>query len=376
MRDPELEELRTATRAFAVAEVAPRAAELDRQNVWPDELWKLVHGLGVTGVAFPESIGGGGGDYKQFVVMVEELARASASAALLPAVNVLVARAVHLFGSPSLQARLLEGLVTGDIRACWAFTEPATGSDPKALTTRAIRVAGGWRVSGNKSFISHSSVADVAVVFAMSSDGVTALCVEDTDQPGFAPGARYDLVGLRGADTGDLSLDEVLVADDAVLGTPGEGFDILLAVEAEAKVRSSAMCVGMAQAALDEALVYARQRLHRGVPIGEKFPTTQALLADIAVAAESARWLTYHAATQLGSTTFARTAAMAKLHAATSARHAASLSMQVHGAYGYTNDYPIARIYRDAKAYEMIQGASDLQRVIIARSLLREANDG
>lgn len=375
MRDPDLEQLRAATRAFAIAEVAPRAAELDLQNAWPDDLWKLVHGLGVTGVAFPASIGGGGGGYLEFVVMIEELARASAAAALLPAVNVLAARAVHLYGPPSLQARVLEGLVTGDLRACWAFTEPATGSDPKALTTRATRAAGGWRVSGTKSFISHSSVADVAVVFAKSSEGVTALCV-DTHQPGFVPGARYDLVGLRGADTGDLNLDDAFAAEDAVLGTPGEGFDILLAVEAEAKVRSSAMCVGMAQAALDEALIYARHRLHRGVPIGEKFPTTQALIADIAVAAESARRLTYHAASELGTSTFARTAAMAKLHAATSARHAASLSMQVHGAYGYTNDYPIARIYRDAKAYEMIQGAAELQRVIVARSLLREASDG
>lgn len=374
MDDLELEHLRATMQAFAAAEVAGRAAEVDERNAWPEDLWKLVHGLGVTGVPFPTAIGGGGGTYLQFVVMIEELARASPAVALLPAVNVLAARAVHLHGSSPLQARVLEGLVTGDLRACWAFTEPATGSDPKSLTTRATPVAGGWRLSGAKAFISHSSVADVAVVFARTEAGLSAFCV-DTHQPGYTPGARYDLVGLRGADTGDLTLDEVFAPDDAILGGVGDGFDILLAVEAEAKVRSSAMCVGMAQAALDEAVAYAKQRLHRGTPIGDQFPTIQALVADIAVAAESARRLTYHAASRLGAPDFSRVAAIAKLHAAASARHASSQSMQVHGAYGYTNEFPIARIYRDAKAYEMIQGAAELQRVIVARSLLRDAVD-
>lgn len=366
-------ELRDATRRFALCEVSPGATDLDRANEWPRSLWDKIRGLGVTGVSFPQGMGGGGGSYLDFVVMIEQLARSSAAAALLPAVNVLAARALSAYGAPDMQERFLTSLVTGDRKACWAFTEPATGSDPKAIETTAARTADGWVISGQKSFISHSSVADVAVVFARVDGALSAFLV-DARQPGWQPGQRYDLLGLRGADTGDLLLDAVEAPPEALLGELGDGMRILLSVESEAKVRSAAMCVGMAQAALDEATTYGLSRLHRGQAIARKFSAIQALLADIDVAAESARALTYHAASRrdAGLDGFERIAAIAKLHASQSAVLASRLAMQVHGAYGYTNDFPIARIYRDAKAYEMIQGSAEIQRVIVARGLLAD----
>lgn len=368
-------DLRASTREFATGRIRPVAREVDQRNVWPSTLWEDIRGLGVSGIAFEEGVGGGGGSYLDFVLVIEELARESAAAALLPAVNVLAARALDRYATASARERFLSGLVTGDIKACWAFTEPATGSDPKSIETVATPSGEGWQISGRKAFISHSGVADIAVVFATVEGRLSAFVV-DAAQEGFQPGGRYDLLGLRGADTGDLVLDRVEVERDALLGEIGDGMRVLVAVESEAKVRSAAMCVGMAQSALDEALAYGRERLHRGQPIAEKFAAVQTLLADISIAVESARALTYHAASMrdadLGD--FPYLAAVAKSHAAKSAMDAARLAMQVHGAYGYTNDFPISRIYRDAKAYEMIQGSAEIQRAIIARSVLGQGH--
>lgn len=363
--------LRESTRKFALGQVRPVARDIDRRNSWPDKLWNEIRSLGVSGIAFDEDVGGGGGTYLDFVIVIEELARESAAAGLLPAVNVLAARALLRYATDSVRDRFLRGLVTGDVKACWAFTEPATGSDPKSIATTATKTGDGWRISGSKAFISHSSVADIAVVFASVKGRLSAFVVDAT-QPGFQPGARYDLLGLRGADTGDLVLDDIEAEHDALLGDIGDGMAVLVAIESEAKVRSAAMCVGMAQSALDEALAYGRERSHRGQPIAEKFAAIQTLLADISIAAESARALTYHAASMrdAGLGDFPYLAAAAKSHAAKSAADAARLAMQVHGAYGYTNEFPISRIYRDAKAYEMIQGSAEIQRAIIARSLL------
>jgi alkylation response protein AidB-like acyl-CoA dehydrogenase len=358
-----------------VERVAPQASEIDRANSWPRALWDEVQALGITGVAFPEAVGGGGGTFLDYVLMIEELARASAAVALLPAVNVIAAAAIERYGSQVVKERYLSKVVSGELKACWAFTEPGTGSDPKALCTLAIEEDGAWVLRGAKAFISHSSVADVAVVFCRTGDRISAILVE-TDQPGFQPGSRCDLLGLRGADTGDIILDGARAPIDNLIGAVGDGMKVLVSVESEAKIRAAAMCVGMAQASLDASLSYGLQRMHRDVPIAVKFPTVQSLLADIAAAVESARWLTYRAATVRdlpGQPSLERVAATAKLVASQAGVRAANLAMQVHGAYGYTNDFEVSRIFRDVKAYEMIQGTAEIQRVIVAKSLLREA---
>jgi alkylation response protein AidB-like acyl-CoA dehydrogenase len=364
--------LRRAAREFTRNEISPRAQELDRLNAWDPDLWERIRGLGVTGIPFPETSGGAGGSFLDYALVTEEMARGSAAAALMPALNVGVGRAIELYASASARERYLSPLVRGDLKACWAFTEPATGSDPKAVQTRAVRCSDGWLLTGQKTFISHSSTADVGLVFASVAGRLTAF-LADTNQEGWQSGPRYDLLGLRGADTGDLHLEDLKVSADAVLGEVGDGMRVLVGVEAESKVRACAMCVGMAQAALDEAVSYARTREHRGVPIGEKFASIQSLIADIAACVAAARWVTYHAAAcrdAVETDEFVALAATARLVAAQSARRAASLSMQVHGAYGYVQEAPIARIYRDAKAYEMIQGTLEIQRAIVARGLL------
>jgi len=371
---PDQVALKEAVRRFARDRVAPLAADVDRHNAWPEDLWKEIVALGIIGVAFPEEEGGGGGTYLDFALMIEELARASAAVALMPVLNVIVGAAVQRYGTDEARAAYLPGLLSGELKACWAFTEPATGSDPKAIETRATETGTGWTITGTKAFISHSSVADVGVIFARTGERISAILV-DTHQPGFQPGARYDLLGLRGADTGDLVLDGVEAPTANLLGNAGDGMRILVAIESEAKVRASAMCVGMAQAALDESIAYGLNRLHRGQPLADKFPTTAALIADIAVEVEAARWLTYHTASRRtvpATPEFDRLAATCKLAASRAARQASNLAMQVHGAYGYTAEFPVSRIYRDAKAYEMIQGTAEIQRVIVAKALLDE----
>lgn len=375
----EQEQLCASFRAFVDDRVVPVARNVDAANAWSDELWSEVQKLGVTSVAFPPEVDGDGGTFLDFILMTEELARGSAAVALMPAMNVLVASAMLAHGSKSLQERYVPRLVRGEIKACWAFTEPSTGSDPAAITTRAEVLGEEWTITGTKTFISHSSVADIAVVFCRTGDRLSAIVME-TDQPGYECGARADLLGLRGADTGEVTLQGAVAPLDNTLGEVGNGMAVLVAVESEAKVRGAAMCVGMARAALDASLAYGLQREHRGVSIAQKFPTVQALIADISAQVEGARWLAYRAATMRDDvrdpateSDFVRMAATAKLVASQAGVRAVSQAMQVHGAYGYVNEAPISRIYRDAKAYEMIQGTVEIQRVIVARELLRNA---
>lgn len=374
----EQEQVRASFRDFVDDRVVPVARDIDSNNTWPSELWQDIRKLGVTGVAFPPEMDGDGGTFLDFVLMIEELARGSAAVALMPAMNVLVASALMAHGSKSLQERYVPRLVRGEIKACWAFTEPATGSDPTAITTRAEKSGDEWVITGGKTFISHSSVADIAVVFCRTGERLTAIVVE-TDQAGYQAGPRCDLLGLRGADTGEVLLQAATAPLDNTVGDIGDGMAVLVAVESEAKVRGAAMCVGMARAALDASLTYGLQREHRGVPIAKKFPTVQALIADVHAHVESARWLTYRVASMRDTSSdpgvdndFVCMAATARLVAAQAGVRAASQAMQVHGAYGYVNESAISRIYRDVKAYEMIQGTVEIQRVIVARELLRK----
>lgn len=374
----EQDQLRTSVRRFVDDRIKPVAASIDTGNAWAASVWTDLLPVGVTAVSFPEEVGGDGGTFLDFTLMIEELARGSAAVALMPAMNVLVASAILAHGDTALQEKYLARLVRGEIKACWAFTESATGSDPAAVMTRAEVVNGEWVLHGTKTFISHSSVADIAVIFCRTGERLSAVVVE-TDQPGFQPGPRCNLLGLRGADTGEVVLDGVTAPLDNVLGDVGDGMRVLVSVESQAKVRGAAMCVGMAQAALEESLAFGLQREHRGTSIAEKFPTVQSLIAEISAQVESARWLTYRAATMrdlppspANDADFVRMAATAKLVASQAGVRAASQAMQVHGAYGYTQEFAISRIYRDVKAYEMIQGTVEIQRIIMARELIKQ----
>lgn len=363
----EVDALVEATRKVAETKIAPHARSLDEQS-WSDEVWQDLRELGVTAICVPEEHGGLGLPYSAYLAVTAELARVSAVAALMPALNVLVIRALLRAGDDETRRAFLPGLVSGETRACWAFTEPETGSDPKAIRTRATaQPDGSWLLSGGKVFISHSGHADVAVIFAQFDGRLTAF-IGSTER-GFVPGPREPMLGFAGADTGSVTIEDMPVRH--VLGEPGEGFALLLAGEAEAKLRASAICQGIAEHATAAAISYARTRLHRGVPIGEKFQTIQWLVAECACRTEAIRGMVERAgrlADEGGDV--AALAARVKLMSSRLAREAASDAVQVHGAYGYSREYDAEMLYRQAKMYELVQGVSELNRIIVARDAI------
>lgn len=361
-------ELIEAARVLAEEQIAPMARTLDETS-WSNEAWDLLSDLGVTAISAPEEYGGLGLPYSAYLAVTEQLARVSAVAALVPSLNVLVIRALLRAGSDEAKARYLPGLVAGRLRGCWAFTESETGSDPKAIrtTARPAPSGDGWLLSGGKMFISHSGHADVAVVFAQLDGRLTAFLGETTD--GFTPGRREPLLGLAGLDTGTVDIDGMHVHE--ILGDPGDGFRILLSGEAEAKLRASAACSGLAWHATQLAVDYARSREHRGTPIGEKFQTIQWLVAECAARAETIQALIERGSRLVDAGgDITAPAAKIKLMASRLAREVTSDAMQVHGAYGYTRDNDIEMLYRQAKMFEVVQGVSELNRVIIARDAL------
>lgn len=365
--------VRSAT-AVADRVIEPVAADLD-DGLWSNEVWSALVELGVIGMAVSEDGGGLGLPYSAYLECTAAVSRASAVAGLLPALNVLVARSLERFGSPAAAQRYLPGLVTGTDIACWAFTEPATGSDPRAITTHATAVDDHWVVSGEKAFISHSSHATLAVVFAQFEGALTAFIGPTSE--GFQALPRERLMAFNGADTGGVRLDGFVATH--VVGEMGGGFDVLRAGESEAKLRASAISLGMAERALEVAARYAMERTHRGQPIGEKFQSTQWLLAECAAKVFTMRAVIDHAgrAFDRGDGT-ASSAASTKLMTSRLAREVATDCVQVLGAYGASKDHPAEMLYRQTKVYELVQGVSEINRTIIARDLLRNtasAND-
>ncbi|MET0886830.1 MAG: acyl-CoA dehydrogenase family protein [Mycetocola sp.] len=350
--------------------IAPLATELD-DGLWSDEIWSALSDLDVFGLSTAERLGGLGQPYSSYLWVTAELSRASAVAGLLPALNVLVARALEQADSEEAMHSYLPGLLSGEDVACWAFTEPATGSDPRSITTRAEPVPDGWRLTGQKSFISHSSHATVAVVFAQLNGELTAF-IGRTDE-GFHAGARERLLAFNGADTGSVTLDGFMATH--MLGSPAGGFDVLRRGEAEAKLRASAISLGICQNALAVATAYAQLRTHRGASIGEKFASTQWLLAECAAKTVTVHSLLEHAAAQFDhGVASAGLAASVKLMSSRLAREVATDAVQVLGAYGASRDYPVEMLYRQAKVYELVQGVSEINRTIIANELLRSSD--
>lgn len=363
----DLADMLDVTARVAARVIAPLASALD-DGTWSKEVWQALRGLDVFRLATAEAHGGLGLPYSHFLQVTAEISRASAVAGLLPALNVLVARALEQSGDRGAMDEYLPGLLDGTDVACWCFTEAATGSDPRSITTRATKVAGGWSITGSKSFISHSSHATVAVVFAQL-DGQLSAFVGRTGA-GFAPGRRERLLAFNGADTGGVELDGFLATH--LVGAVGGGFDVLRRGEAEAKLRACAISLGICENALAVATEYARDRTHRGTPIGEKFASTQWLLAECLAKTVTVRALVEHAAHAFDwGTATPALAASAKLMTSRLAREVATDAVQVMGAYGASKDHPAEMLYRQAKVYELVQGVSEINRTIIANELMR-----
>jgi alkylation response protein AidB-like acyl-CoA dehydrogenase len=360
-------------RAFARKEIAPRAAEIDRTDEFPRDLYRRLAELGLLGLTLPAEHGGAGADMLTLTLCQEELAQASASVAHAQLLATILGDLILAHGSPEQRARWLPPLARGEAICAIAQTEPGGGSDVAGLTTRARRSAEGWVLDGTKRFITAAMVADLAVVVAttdpaLGREGIALFLVEP-GTPGFRRGSRDHVMGLHGVGTGELVFEHCRAA---LLGSERDGFKRAMESLNTGRIGIAAQALGVAQAALAAALAYARTRVAFGRPIAE-LQAIQFLLADMSAQVEAVRLLVRRAAwLRDRGRPVAREAAEAKLLAAETVVKVASDALQIHGAAGYATESPIERLYRDARVYPIFEGTSQIQRLVIARQLLRE----
>ena len=369
--------LREAVRVLADERVAPRAAAIDRDGVFPQDIRALLAEHDVFAIPFAEQHGGLGADLLTLILAIEQLSRACATSGLILAVQALGAVPIQVAGTAEQQERWLPGLASGEKLIAFGLTEPDAGSDPSGIRTKAVRDGDEYVIDGGKRFISHASVADYVVVFAVTnpdadkpSRRLSAILVE-TDRPGFKVTRIEHKMGLRGSPTAELAFDGVRVPVGNRLGVEGQGFSIAMQTFERSRPGIAAQAVGIAQGALEAAAAYANGRKQFGKPIGE-LQMVQAMLADMDAATEAARHLLYTACEEIeaGNTEAARWAAIAKLVAGDTAMRVTTDAVQVFGGYGYIDEYPVERMMRDAKITQLYEGTQQIQRLIVARSLL------
>jgi butyryl-CoA dehydrogenase len=364
----EQREIRALARRFADEEVAPRAAEWDREHRFPAEVFARLGELGLMGVCVPAEHGGAGADYLTYVLVLEELSRADAGVGVTVAVHTGAGTLPLLaHGAPEQVARLVPPLAQGHELAAFALTEPEAGSDANALRTRADAEG---RLTGAKQWITNGSHAHTFLVFARDEDGRISAYVARRGADGFSVTREEEKLGLNSSSTADLAF-EATPAER--LGEPGEGMRVALSTLDGGRIGIAAQATGIAQAALDVASAYARERRAFGGPIG-RFGAIQQKLADMQTEVEAARALTWRAARlKGGGRPHTVEGAQAKLFASRVARHWTGEAIQVLGGYGYTKEFPAERYYRDAKVTEIYEGTSEIQRLVIARALLGDA---
>ena len=372
--EPELESLRQSITAQATTTVRPLAEQVDRTQRFSWDLWVAVRDLGLTRLPFSEEVGGDGGTIRAYAVASAEVAQHCAVAALYPGTSMQVAAALIAHGNDEHVASVVPRLVAGHAIAAWAFTEPATGSDPRQITTRAVRDGADWVLTGDKQFISYADQAEIALVFARTSDTTLGAFLVDTSALGWSVGSPSEVLSMGGTEARPIRLDGVRIPHTAAVGATDAGFEIMLSGEAFGKVRAAAICVGIARRALIEAANYGLTREHRGSPIARRFPTIQALLgsADAQVFAAEALVLACAQLLDQGASIPAE-AASARLTAGRAAREAATAAMHVCGAYGLTRDMVVERLYREAVFFDVAQGVAEIQQAIVGRELLATA---
>jgi butyryl-CoA dehydrogenase len=373
--DEEQRMVRDMVRDFAQNEIAPRAAEVDKTEEFPADNIRKMGELGLLGLPYPEAHGGGGGDYVSYAIAVEEIARACGSTALIYAAHVsLGCGPIYLFGTEEQKQRWLPLLCSGRGLGAFGLTEPEAGSDAGATRTTAVREGDSFILNGSKMWITSGALADVVVCTAKTdvgagTRGISCFLVEK-GMPGFVPGKNEPKMGLKGSVTSALSLENCRVPAANMLGQEGDGFRQMLATLDGGRISIGAMALGLAQAALDEATRYAKERVQFGQPIA-KFQAIQWMLADMATEIDAARLMIYRAAaTAEAGERFTKEAAMAKLFASEVAERAAHKAVQIHGGYGYSREYPVERIYRDQRLCSIGEGTSEIQRLVIAREVL------
>jgi hypothetical protein len=371
----EQQAVRAMARDWALAEVAPVIHRYDEAHEFPHEILRSLGKTGLLGALVPEEYGGAALDYVSYALAVEELNRVDASVGItMWAHNSLCTNHITLFGSKEQKAAYLPRLARGEALGAWGLTEPGSGSDAAAMTSRAVPDGSHFILNGSKAFITNASVAEVAVVMAVTdpargNKGISAFVLE-RGMRGFSAGRPYRKLGLHASNTAELIFDNVAVPAANLVGELHKGFVNTMQVLEGGRVAMAAMAVGIAQAALDQALAYMKQRRAFGKTLAE-FNGLQGMIADIGTEVEAARLLTLRAAALKDAGRPAKTAAsMAKVFASEVAMKAASKALQIHGGAGYITEFPIERIFRDAKLTEIGEGTSEIQRMVIARDIL------
>lgn len=363
-------------REFAESEMAAHVMEWDEAQVYPRHILTKLGELGLCGVIFPEEYGGAGLSYIDYINVIDELSRVDGSIGIsIAAHNSLCTNHLYLFGTEEQKRQWVVPLAQGKLLGAWGLTESGAGSDAKGTKTTAVLDGNEWVLNGSKNFITHGSVGDVAVLMAVTdktagTHGISAFVV-DLHQKGIHSGKKENKLGLRASDTATLVMEDCRIPKSALIGHEGEGFIQSMKVLDGGRISIAALALGMAQGAFDCAIAYARQREQFGKPISE-FQSIQNYLADMATEIDAARLLTYRAGWlkdhHLPTT---KESSMAKLYASEVSVRVANLAVQIHGGYGFTKDYKAEKFYRDVKLCTIGEGTSEIQRMVIARQLLK-----
>jgi alkylation response protein AidB-like acyl-CoA dehydrogenase len=372
----ELEEFRRLVRTIAEERIEPRAAEIDETDEWPEDIYKVLVENDLMGVGYPEEYGGSGGGSLAFGVFIEELSRVSAGVSLTPLVSKLGVIPLVVAEDDAKAKRMTEGIARGDVLMSYALTEPGAGSDPAAMATRYERDGDEFVLSGTKRFITGAGVSHGYVVFAtkdpsMRAKGVSAFLVM-RDDPGVSFGRKEEKMGIRGSPTREVICDGARVPADRLIGEEGEGFAYAMRTLDYSRPAIAAQALGIAQGAFDFAARYATERQQFGKPIGE-FQGVSFMLADMAMQLEAARMLVYKslALCDAGDERMTYFSSVAKCFASDAAMRITTDAVQVLGGYGYIREYPVERFMRDAKITQIYEGTNQIQRVVIARELLK-----
>ncbi|HEX2589528.1 MAG TPA: acyl-CoA dehydrogenase family protein [Gaiellales bacterium] len=370
--DGDHEQLRATVREFAESRIGPVAEELDRDARFPIELVEEAAELGLLGIPFPDEVGGAGFDTLAYAIAVEELARVDSSFAITVAAHTsLGTMPIHLYGSDEQRGRWLPQLASGRRLAAFGLTEPGAGSDAGATRTTARLEAGEWVIDGSKMFITNAGtpLSALVTITARTGDDEISNIVVENGTPGYEQSQPLKKMGWHSSDTRELTFSGCRVPEGNLLGPRGAGFKQFLEILDGGRISVAALGLGMAQGAFEMALRYAGEREQFGRPIG-RFQAVQFKLADMATEIEAGRNLVYKAAwLKDQGRPFAQQAAMAKLYTGELARRACNESLQIHGGYGFMDEYPISRFYRDAKVLEIGEGTNEVQRLVIARGL-------
>ncbi len=371
---PEHIMIRDAMRAFSQEQLAPFAAQWDRDHTFPAQALKGLGALGAMGMTVPEDWGGAGMDYMSLVLALEEIAAGDGATSTIVSVqNSLACGITERFGTDAQKERWLKPLAQGEALGCFCLTEPHVGSDASAIRTQARREGDQWVLNGVKQFITSGKHADVAIVLAITDPaagkkGMSCFLVP-TNTPGYVVGRLEEKMGQRASDTAQILFEDCRVGDEALIGEPGAGYRIALSNLEAGRIGIAAQSVGMARAAFEAALDYARNRESFGKPLIEH-QAVNFRLADMATQLDAARLMVWRAASLKDAGQPCLTeASMAKMFASEMAEKVASAAIQIHGGYGYVSDFPVERIYRDVRVCQIYEGANDIQRMVIGRAL-------